>query len=41
MNEPLLCKPLALGGMELPTRIVMCPMTRCRTTQPGDIPNTR
>jgi N-ethylmaleimide reductase len=28
-----------LAGHPLPNRIVMAPMTRCRTTQPGDVPN--
>ena len=28
-----------LRGLELPNRMVMAPMTRCRTDQPGDIPN--
>lgn len=28
-----------LGAMTLPNRIVMAPMTRARTDQPGDIPN--
>ncbi|MEO1091159.1 MAG: alkene reductase [Pseudomonadota bacterium] len=28
-----------LGDLHLPIRIVMAPMTRCRTTQPGDVPN--
>lgn len=31
--------PVNLGAMTLPNRIVMAPMTRCRTTQPGDVPN--
>ena len=31
--------PLTLGPLALPNRIVMAPMTRCRTTQPGDVPN--
>lgn len=30
---------MLLGQLTLPSRIVMAPMTRCRTTQPGDIPN--
>ena len=29
----------ALGGLELPNRIVMPPMTRSRASQPGDVPN--
>ncbi|PCH61424.1 MAG: alkene reductase [Gammaproteobacteria bacterium] len=28
-----------LGDLHLPCRIVMAPLTRCRSTQPGDIPN--
>jgi N-ethylmaleimide reductase len=31
--------PTVLGGHELPHRIVMAPMTRARSTQPGDVPN--
>lgn len=31
--------PYSLGGMALPHRIVMAPMTRARTDQPGNIPN--
>lgn len=31
--------PISLGDLELPNRIVMAPMTRSRSTQPGDIPN--
>jgi N-ethylmaleimide reductase len=34
-----LFRPLKLGALELPHRIVMAPMTRCRSTQPGDVPN--
>ncbi len=34
-----LFQPLQLGELELPNRIVMSPMTRSRTTQPGDVPN--
>jgi len=34
-----LFQPYRLGHRDLPNRIVMAPMTRCRTTQPGDIPN--
>ncbi|QLI81268.1 alkene reductase [Chitinibacter fontanus] len=29
----------ALADLPLTNRIVMAPMTRCRTTQPGDVPN--
>ena len=31
--------PMRIGNLHLPSRIVMSPMTRSRTTQPGDIPN--
>ncbi|MCA1323733.1 alkene reductase [Herbaspirillum sp. alder98] len=37
-TSPLLA-PLTLGGTPLPHRIVMAPMTRARSTQPGDVPN--
>jgi NADH:flavin oxidoreductases, Old Yellow Enzyme family len=39
MKEEVLFTPHALGAVELPTRIIMSPMTRSRATQPGDIPN--
>jgi len=38
MRETLF-KPLELGNLNLPNRIALAPMTRARTTQPGDIPN--
>lgn len=31
--------PLALGPLNLPSRIVMAPMTRSRSSQPGNVPN--
>ena len=31
--------PTAIGNVILPHRIVMAPMTRARSTQPGDVPN--
>lgn len=31
--------PVTLGELELPSRVVMAPMTRCRSSQPGNIPN--
>lgn len=34
-----LFSPLQLGPLNLPNRIVMAPMTRSRTSQPGDVPN--
>lgn len=38
MSSPLFA-PLGLGALNLANRIVMAPMTRCRSSQPGDIPN--
>ena len=34
-----LFRPLQLGPLQLPNRVVMAPMTRARSSQPGDIPN--
>jgi len=31
--------PVVVAGHELPHRVVMAPMTRSRSTQPGDVPN--
>ncbi|WP_428539662.1 alkene reductase [Profundibacter sp.] len=31
--------PVTLGPLTLPNRIAMAPMTRARTTQPGNVPN--
>ena len=39
MSLQRLFQPYRLGALELPNRIVMAPMTRCRTTQPGDVAN--
>ncbi len=41
MSDPQdpLFQPYSLGGLELPNRIVMPPMTRSRASQPGDVPN--
>ncbi|WP_339142166.1 alkene reductase [Pseudoalteromonas galatheae] len=39
MSDPLLFTQKKLGNLILPNRILMAPMTRSRTTQPGDIPN--
>lgn len=39
-NDSLLFTPTALGDIALPHRIVMAPMTRARSTQPGDVPNS-
>lgn len=34
-----LFSPLALGGIKLKNRIALPPLTRCRSSQPGNIPN--
>ncbi|RZT39268.1 alkene reductase [Cupriavidus agavae] len=34
-----LFQPYAFGSLQLPNRIVMPPMTRSRSSQPGDVPN--
>jgi N-ethylmaleimide reductase len=31
--------PISIAGYDVPHRIVMAPMTRARSTQPGDVPN--
>ena len=38
MPSPLF-QPFPLGALVLPNRIVMAPMTRSRSSQPGDVPN--
>src|SRR5712671_2997642 len=38
MTSPLFTSVL-IGGREASHRIVMAPMTRARSTQPGDVPN--
>lgn len=38
-SSSLLFQPTVLAGQPVPHRIVMAPMTRARSTQPGDIPN--
>jgi len=38
MSLTTLFKPFQLGELALPHRIVMAPMTRARSAQPGDIP---
>ncbi len=40
MKAVKLLKEMNLGQIALSNRIVMSPMTRSRTTQPGDIPNS-
>lgn len=39
LKDSPLFSSLQLGESQLPNRIVMAPMTRARTTQPGNIPN--
>ena len=38
MTSPLF-QPAKAGAIQLPNRIIMAPMTRSRSTQPGDVPN--
>src|SRR5258707_9272749 len=38
MTSPLFTS-VQIGGRQAPHRIVMAPMTRARSTQPGDVPN--
>jgi len=37
--QPTLFTPLALGEFTLPNRIALPPLTRCRSAQPGNVPN--
>jgi N-ethylmaleimide reductase len=39
MTNATLFSQLGLAGLSLPNRIVMAPMTRSRSSQPGDVPN--
>ena len=39
MSISSLFSPLPLGPLQLPNRMVMAPMTRSRSSQPGDVPN--
>ena len=39
-QDSKLFTPTTVGGMALPHRLVMAPMTRARSSQPGDIPNS-
>ncbi|OYV35722.1 MAG: hypothetical protein B7Z83_06985, partial [Thiomonas sp. 20-64-5] len=39
MSTTTLFKPLQVGALELPNRLIMAPLTRSRASQPGDIPN--
>lgn len=38
-DRSALFRPLQLGPLTLPNRMVMAPMTRARSSQPGDVPN--
>ncbi|WP_117590784.1 hypothetical protein [Chryseobacterium sp. Leaf405] len=40
MKYNQLFQPYQLGENQLENRFVMAPMTRSRSTQPGDIPGT-
>ena len=37
---PGLFEPLTLGDLTLPNRVLMAPLTRCRATGGGRVPNT-
>ncbi len=39
MSSPSLFSPLSLGPLSLPNRVLMAPMTRARSSQPGNVPN--
>ena len=39
MKHDSIFQPFPLGELKLPNRIVMAPMTRSRTSQPGNVPN--
>jgi len=39
-TQKTLFTPVQLGPLSLKHRVVMAPLTRSRSTQPGDIPNT-
>ncbi|MEO0482702.1 MAG: alkene reductase [Planctomycetota bacterium] len=38
-TSDVLFEPLQVGDVEVPNRVLMAPLTRSRSTQPGDIPN--
>jgi N-ethylmaleimide reductase len=38
-NYPRLLSPLKVGDLHLAHRVVLAPLTRMRSTQPGDVPN--
>ena len=37
-EQDVLCRNFTLGDLQLPNRILMAPLTRSRSKQPGDIP---
>lgn len=37
-SKDTLLSPIKLGALQLPTRVVMAPLTRSRASQPGDVP---
>lgn len=39
MSDTSLLDPVSLGAIALPHRIAMAPMTRARSSQPGNVPN--
>ena len=39
MTDASLFSPLTLGGLTLKNRIALPPLTRSRSSQPGDVPN--
>ena len=38
MSDQPLFRPLSLGALQLAHRVVMAPLTRLRSRQPGDVP---
>src|SRR6202166_3359955 len=39
-HHPVLFTPVRLGAIDLAHRVVMAPLTRSRSDQPGDVPGT-
>ena len=37
-TQDILFLPYTLGDLQLPNRVIMAPLTRCRARQPGDVP---
>ena len=38
-QDSVLLSPVALGALQLPNRVIMAPLTRCRASVPGNVPN--